>query len=161
MDNIYSISIGSLHEPETVDSLSRTNQRAFILHVLYSYHFTSQYYSIDQILYDYGSHFEYCVQENGKVYKEICMIIENISRADEIITKLLKKWPIERISVVVLLVLRYALAEFLCTKNDSALIINEAIELAKGFAEENSFRLINGVLDAWVKQEKELPIVSE
>ena len=48
-------------------------------------------------------------------------------------------------------ILRIAIAEFNYTYEDKAdrkVIINEAVELAKAYGGENSYRFINGILSA-------------
>lgn len=44
-------------------------------------------------------------------------------------------------------ILRLGVYELLYTNTDTAIIINEAIELAKEYASDNAPKLINGVLD--------------
>ncbi len=44
--------------------------------------------------------------------------------------------------------MRVATYEIMFEKIERAIIINEAVELAKEFADENSPKFINGVLDA-------------
>ena len=58
-------------------------------------------------------------------------------------------WRIKRMNVMDRLVLRLAVYEFLHEPvTPSRVIINEALELARTFSDENSVRFINGILDA-------------
>ncbi|EPV0059973.1 transcription antitermination factor NusB, partial [Campylobacter jejuni] len=50
--------------------------------------------------------------------------------------------------------LRLGAYELLFTDTPSAIVINEAIELAKELANDNSPKFINGVLDALIKAKK-------
>jgi transcription antitermination factor NusB len=70
---------------------------------------------------------------------------------DDAIRPLLDNWRIERLSVCTHLILQMAMWEFLYTTTDRIVIINEAIELAKLFAEDDAHKFINGVLDRWIK----------
>ena len=49
------------------------------------------------------------------------------------------------------LILRLALWELLHTDTDPVVIINEAVELAQCFAEQDAYKFINGVLDSYRK----------
>ena len=43
--------------------------------------------------------------------------------------------------------MRYAIWEMLYTTTPHSIVINEAIELAKCFAEQDSYKFVNGILD--------------
>lgn len=58
-------------------------------------------------------------------------------------------WRLERLAVIDRLVLRLAVWEFRHeSETPPAVVINEAIELARRFGTEDSVRFVNGVLDA-------------
>ena len=62
-----------------------------------------------------------------------------------------KNWTVDRISPVDRSILRIALFELIHEKDTPrAVIINEAIELAKRYSDENSASFINGILGAAV-----------
>ncbi|NOX15466.1 MAG: transcription antitermination factor NusB [Epsilonproteobacteria bacterium] len=79
-------------------------------------------------------------------------IKDNLTNIDIAIDKHLKEWNIEKIGNVERAILRLGAYELLYTKLDSAVIINEAIELAKSLCNETSPRFVNGVLDAVYKE---------
>ncbi len=79
-------------------------------------------------------------------------IKENLTNIDIAIDKHLKEWNLEKIGNVERAILRLGAYELLYTRLDSAVIINEAIELAKKLCNETSPRFINGVLDAVYKE---------
>ena len=55
--------------------------------------------------------------------------------------------------------MRLAAYEILIAKTDRAIIINEAVELAKELADEKSPQFINGVLDAIGREKKvQIPV---
>jgi len=67
------------------------------------------------------------------------------------IVRFLKKWSLSQLNIVDKNILRIAIAEFNYTYEDKAdrkVIINEAVELAKVYGGENSYRFINGILSA-------------
>ena len=74
--------------------------------------------------------------------------IENLALLDEEIDKHLTDWDYDGIGKVEKAILRLGAYEILVAKTDKAIIINEAVELAKKLADEKSPQFINGVLDA-------------
>jgi N utilization substance protein B len=74
--------------------------------------------------------------------------IENLEMLDTEIAKHLKEWDMHGIGKVEKAILRLGSYEILIAKTDRAIIINEAVELAKSLADEKSPQFINGVLDA-------------
>jgi len=78
--------------------------------------------------------------------------IENLDMIDAKIKAHLKEWDYEGIGKVEKAILRLGAYEILVAKTDKAIIINEAVELAKELADEKSPQFINGVLDALDKE---------
>ncbi|MEW5773720.1 MAG: transcription antitermination factor NusB [Thermodesulfobacteriota bacterium] len=70
-------------------------------------------------------------------------------RLDEIIARFSRHWKIARIARIELTILRLALYEILHLPDvPPRVAINEAVELAKRFGDENSKNFVNGILDA-------------
>ena len=67
---------------------------------------------------------------------------------DDEIEKHLTEWNYNDIGKVEKAIMRLGAYEILVAKTDKAIIINEAVELAKKLADEKSPKFINGVLDA-------------
>jgi N utilization substance protein B len=78
--------------------------------------------------------------------------IENLEMLDEKIKEHLKEWDYDGIGKVEKAIMRLGAYEILVAKTDKAIIINEAVELAKELADEKSPQFINGVLDALDKE---------
>ena len=78
--------------------------------------------------------------------------IENLEMLDEKIKEHLKEWDYNAIGKVEKAIMRLGAYEILVAKTDKAIIINEAVELAKELADEKSPQFINGVLDALDKE---------
>ncbi|CAA6820164.1 MAG: Transcription termination protein NusB [uncultured Sulfurovum sp.] len=74
--------------------------------------------------------------------------IENLDMLDDAIKKNLKDWDYDGIGKVEKAIMRLGAYEILVAKTDKAIIINEAVELAKTLADDKSPQFINGVLDA-------------
>lgn len=74
--------------------------------------------------------------------------IKNLEMIDEEIQKHLTDWNYKDIGKVEKAIMRLGAYEILVAKTDKAIIINEAVELAKELADDKSPKFINGVLDA-------------
>ncbi|SHJ65489.1 transcription antitermination factor NusB [Tepidibacter formicigenes] len=73
--------------------------------------------------------------------------IENKDEVDEFITKYSKGWKLDRIAKVDLSIIRLAIVELIYREDIPFKVsINEAVELAKKYANEDSSSFINGVL---------------
>jgi len=79
--------------------------------------------------------------------------IDNLELVDAEIQKHLTDWDYDGIGKVEKAIMRLSAYEILVAKTDKAIIINEAVELAKKLADEKSPKFINGVLDALDKDE--------
>ena len=77
---------------------------------------------------------------------------DNQREIDALIVRFSKNWKLSRIAKVELTILRLAVFEIL-NRSDIPLrvTLNEAIELAKRYGDENSRNFINGILDAIAK----------
>ena len=82
-------------------------------------------------------------------------VMENLEACDESIIKHLKEWDFERLGAIERATLRLATYEILFGDLDSAVVINEAVEITKAFGTEQSPKFINGVLDAISKDKPE------
>jgi N utilization substance protein B len=75
-------------------------------------------------------------------------VMKNLQACDKAIVTHLKEWDFERLGTIERATLRLASYEILFGDLDSAVIINEAVEITKAFGTEQSPKFINGVLDA-------------
>jgi transcription antitermination protein NusB len=74
---------------------------------------------------------------------------ENLTRIDPLIAEHANNWRLERLAVVDRLVLRLATYELLCApETPPAVVIDEALELARTFSSDAAAPFVNGVLDA-------------
>lgn len=77
---------------------------------------------------------------------------QNHETVDENIKSFLKGWTIDRISKVDLSIIRVAVTEILYVEElTSAISINEAVNLAKKYSDEESASFVNGVLGELVR----------
>ena len=73
-------------------------------------------------------------------------VISNSTIYDTAISKCLKGWEINRLSFLDRNILRIALVEMVKEGTPKQVVVNEAVEIAKVYSEDKSFKYINGVL---------------
>jgi len=81
-------------------------------------------------------------------------VLQNLESIDKAIVEHLKDWDFERLGSIERATLRLGAYEILFGELDPAVVINEAVEISKSFAAEQSPKFINGVLDAIAKDAK-------
>ena len=83
---------------------------------------------------------------------EIEAILPHLSTLDEAIQKAAPEWPVEKIAKIDLAILRLATYELaIIAKEPPKVIIDEAVEIAKEYGNENSAKFVNGVLGTFLK----------
>ena len=95
--------------------------------------------------------------KNKEAIEYIKDAITGIEKNKETITKLIEEnlksnWKIERISKIDLSLLELAIYEIKYKEVPYKVAINEAVELAKKYGEENSKTFVNGILASIVKE---------
>ncbi len=128
---------------------TRHQARAAVVGLLYAY-------DLGNI--EIGNFFEEILEEkkirnkqrefSAKLFKGT---VNNLEIIDENIKKHLKEWDFSELGKIEKAILRLGAYEIIVDKNDKAIVINEAIELAKELADDKSPQFINGVLDALTK----------
>jgi N utilization substance protein B len=133
---------------------TRRNSREAALQFLYQEDFTIG--SDQQFGYDLVDRFDlFCalfqVNKKARSYAIALLqgIIDNLERIDQLIADSASNWRMVRIAATDKNLLRIAVFEML-ERDDvpPQVAINEAVEIAKRFAGEDSPKFINGVLDA-------------
>ena len=84
-------------------------------------------------------------------------VINGISQNSEGITNEIKKnikqdWTIDRISKIDLALLKLGIYEMLYSKLPYKVVVNEVVELAKRYGDDNSKAFVNGVLASIIKE---------
>jgi N utilization substance protein B len=74
--------------------------------------------------------------------------VEHLAEVDEQITKHAEHWRMERMPAVDRNILRLAVYEMTRAGTPAPVTIDEALELARKFSNEESIQFVNGVLDA-------------
>jgi N utilization substance protein B len=124
---------------------ARSDARERALHLLYEAHAKSESGS---------SIVESQVLAVDDLVLEIVHVVDGVTAfADEIIAENAIGWTLARMPVIDLIVLRIAIFE-LKSRPDvpTAVILNEAVELAKTFSTDESGRFVNGILSTISKK---------
>ncbi|MCK8817511.1 transcription antitermination factor NusB [Natroniella sulfidigena] len=84
---------------------------------------------------------------SGFLVELIQGVVENLEQIDHVITQNAVDWKIERMGKVDKSIIRLAVYEILYQDEiPVAVSINEAVELAKSFSDQQSSKFVNGVL---------------
>jgi len=74
-------------------------------------------------------------------------VVRERAALDSEISKVAENWDMSRMATIDRNVLRLATYELIFTETPSAVVLNEAVELAKTFSTEHSGAFVNGILD--------------
>ncbi|MFH1644668.1 MAG: transcription antitermination factor NusB [bacterium] len=131
---------------------SRRDFRSLAFHLIYAMDRFDYQISLEEIIQDFQSGFEVEIEPGSYAVQMAKGVIDSREELDQKIKPLLKNWKIERLGVCTRLILRMALWELMQPDAISSIVINEAIELTKAFAEKDAFRFVNGILDEACKK---------
>lgn len=90
--------------------------------------------------------------ENEFVKDIVYGVITHKNDIDDIANKYMNDWNIERIDKTGAYILRMGIFELKYTDTPEIVVINEAIELAKKYSDDNVRKIINAVLDKVSKE---------
>ncbi len=129
----------------------RRHARELALQLLYQHEHTSADLDVMQRDFD-----EWTGASNGvREFADFLLrgTLDNLERLDEELALQTAHWRLERLAAVDRNILRLAMFELThLPDTPSAVVIDEAIEIAKKFGAEESGRFVNGVLDGFVKR---------
>ena len=124
--------------------LTRSELRKKIMTILYQinvYNKNKIEYKVDDVI---GEVLEI---DNDFVKDSVYGVITNCDELDTIANKYLNKWTVDRLGFTDQAILRLGIYELLYTDTPDVVAINEAIDLAKLYSDDDVRRMINGVLD--------------
>lgn len=123
--------------------MNRQEARQWIMKIAYEMDFESEF-DEDKIIIKLGNH---SIEKDSFIISSLQSLILNLDFIDEKIKTHLEGWSLNRIAKVDLAILRVAINEMFFDETiPISVSINEAIELAKIYSDELSYRYINGVL---------------
>jgi len=137
----------SIDDLVSQDLTTRRKMRSLLFHVLYAADAFDYETPTVVIATNFNREYNTNIDLEGEIITIVNEIAAKRDDLDEQIVPFLENWKFDRIGRCTLLVLRYAIWEILYTKTPHSIVINEAIELAKCFAEQDSYKFVNGILD--------------
>ena len=126
--------------------LGKRKIRKNVFELLFGYSFNNEENHIE---YFNNAYDNFCCEddEEGNVKRTFVGVCEKVTEIDEIIEKFLNDWKINRLSKATFAILRLSVYEMVYVKLPAPISINEAVELAKQYAEDGAAGYINGVLN--------------
>jgi N utilization substance protein B len=137
--------------PFEYSTLSRREQRGLILHMLYAMDSFDYQASLTSLVDNFNRGFDLNIPLDGEMVVTAQAIIDARMQLDEEVLPFLANWRLERVGLFTKLILRLALWELKQQQTPATVVINEAIELSKCFAEHEAYRFVNGILDEYSK----------
>ena len=125
----------------------RTQAREFALQILYQLEMNPG--SRDEIKISFWNPYP-DIPDEVRRFTEILVdgTLTNLKEIDGVVTRAAENWEIARMAVVDRNILRFATYELLFVEDiPPKVTINEAVNLAKKFSQEDSGKFVNGVLD--------------
>ena len=127
-----------------MEQLNRSELRKKIMTILYQvsiYNKSKIIYKIDDVIK------EVCEIDNEFVKDAVFGVITYQNEIDSLANKYLSGWTIDRLGNTDQAILRMGIYELLYTDTPAIVAINEAVELAKLYSDDDVRKMINGVMD--------------
>jgi N utilization substance protein B len=127
---------------------SRSELRNIVMVILYQidiYESREVPFSVDEVIKENLS------VDNDFVRSIVYGVTTYKDELDEIANKYIEGWTIDRIDKTGAAILRMGLYELKFTDTPEIVVINEAIELAKRYCDDAVRKIINAVLDRYIK----------
>ena len=131
---------------------SMRDMRALVFNFLYVAEAFEYVKSIDDIVEMFKTGFNVELEDDSRAVIIAFNVIDQRKELDKHIEPLLQNWKLSRLGCCTLLILRMSIWELLEKQTPPSVVINEAIELAKCFAEKDSYKFVNGILDEICKK---------
>ncbi len=127
-----------------MEQLNRSELRKIIMTILYQinvYNKNMIHYNIEEVIN------ESLEIENEFVKDVVYGVVTHQKEIDEKANRLLNKWTIDRLGFTDQAILRMGIYELLYTDTPDIVAINEAVELAKVYSDDDVRKMINAALD--------------
>ena len=119
---------------------SRRDMRSLAFQILYAIDRFDYSISVEEIVENFKRGFGVKIDNNSLAVKMAKGTIESKKQIEEQLKPLLHHWKLERLGCCTRLVLNLALWELKQKEAIPSIVINEAIELAKSFAEKDAYK---------------------
>ncbi len=123
--------------------------RTVAMQTLYEWDFNHRSQKLQNLVEKNFSEFGVGAEDKEFVEELVHGVTKNIGAIDEVITKNAPDWPLEKITIIDLNVLRLGIYEMMFAKQvPPKVVIDECVEMAKTFGGGSSSKFVNGVLGA-------------
>ena len=93
-------------------------------------------------------------KQDAYIRRLVTGVAEHAAELDTYIEKYAKGWRFERISLVASAIMRVAMYEIMYMPDvPNGAAVNEAVEIAKNYEDEETVKFINGILGTFVREE--------
>jgi transcription antitermination protein NusB len=130
---------------------TRRDERQLAFSILYALDRAEYSMSLEDIVRSFERGFDLKIPKKSFALTLVRGVLEHTAQLDEDLKPYLKNWRLERLGCCTHLVLRLSLWELQQPDAIPSIVINEAVELAKTFAEKDAYRFVNGILDEIAK----------
>ena len=127
-----------------MEQLTRSELRKNIMTILYQinvYDINKITYNVDEIIKEVNP------IDNEFVKDVVYGVVTKKDEIDKLANQYLNNWTIDRLGNTDQAIIRMAIYELLYTETPDIVVINEAVELAKLYSDDDVKKMINGVLD--------------
>lgn len=131
---------------------SRREVRSLIFHLLYALESNEYSVSVESVVENFKDGLDLEIEIDEEVIKTTKDIVEKKDQLSAIMLPFFSNWRLDRVGCCTRLILYIAFWEMYFSKTPHTVVINEAIELAKCFAEKDAYKFVNGILDEASKQ---------
>ncbi len=122
--------------------LSRSEMRKIAMEALYQHLLMDR--DIRQAVFD----ITHSNQIDGYLYALTMGTVEHEQELTQKLQSMLRSdWSVDRLSKLDLAILLMSMQEILYNETPEPVVINEAVTLARKYSDEDSYKLINGILD--------------
>lgn len=126
--------------------MNRTQEREWVIKLAYQ----NQLNKIEKD--DLDRELDYHKANTAFIKSSLRSIFENLEQIDRIIEKHISNSNMNTLLAIEIAILRVAVNEFVISKSvPTSVAINEAVENAKKFGNQDSYKLINGILSSIAK----------
>jgi transcription antitermination protein NusB len=149
-------------QSDQVDLSATTRRKERILAFNLVYAIDRFDYSVDsnEVLQYFTAGFGVSLPKDSFVLKVVDGSTVDRDSIDDLIIPFLQHWKLNRLGCCTKLILRMAIWELIQQDAIKSVAINEAVELAKTFAEKDAYKFVNGILDEFCK-DREKGVVIE
>ena len=134
-----------------MEQYTRSELREKIMTILYQ----MNVYNKNKINYEVDEIIKNVLEVDNEFVKDVVYgVITYKNDIDKVANKYLTNWTIDRLGNTDQAILRIAIYELMYTETPEIVAINEAIELAKKYSDDEVRKMINAALDSFYKEDK-------